>query len=204
MAVCWSCESSLPEGSQFCSNCGHSQTDRNTSPIFVVDSTTELFNAVFVKAIIGQEVNRALRYKRPLSVLVVEVDHAEHIHRDLGISQLNGLLKELGQTLVSGVRDTDTVAFLDSEGPPHFAVVLPETDAMGAIQAADKLRRTVASHDFQTGAAWQRLSVSAGVASVIHERMNQQELLHESYATLQSGRNSGSGPNRTYGQAVSV
>lgn len=204
MSVCWSCESPLPDGAKFCPACGHSQTDRNASPIFVVDSTTELFNAVFLKAIIGQEANRALRYKRPLSVLVVEVDHAEHMHRDLGIGQLNGLLRELGQALVTGVRDTDTVGFLDSEGPPHFGVVLPETDAAGAMQAADKLRRTVASHDFQTGGNWQRLSVSVGVSSVAHERMNQQELLHEAYAALQAGRATGSGPNRTYGQAVSV
>jgi diguanylate cyclase (GGDEF)-like protein len=184
--------------------CGHSQQERNTSPIFVVDTTTELFNGVFVKAIIGQEVNRAVRYKRPLSVLVVEVDHAEHIHRDLGASQLNGLLKEIGQALQAAVRDTDTVAFLDSDGPPHYAIVLPETDGNGAVLAADKIRRAVASHDFQAGGGWQRLTVSVGVASVAHERMHQQDLLNEAYQTLQTGRTSGQGPNRTHIQAVHV
>ena len=202
MKVCWSCEAQLPEGALYCMRCGHSQSDRNTSPIFVVDTTTELFNAVFVKAIIGQEINRAVRYKRPLSVLVVEVDHAEHIHHDLGLSQLNGLLKEIGQALQQAVRDTDTVAFLDAEGPPHYAIVLPETDANGALLAADKIRRSVASHDFQTGGAWQRLTVSVGVATVSHERMNQQDLLTEAYSTLQHGRGAGQGPNRTFTPAV--
>jgi len=198
MSVCWSCEGQVPEGAQFCPNCGHNQSERNSSPIFVVDTTTELFNAVFVKAILGQEVNRAVRYKRPLSALVVEVDHAEHMHNDLGVGQLNGMLKEIGQALVHAVRDTDTVAFLDSDGPPHYAIVLPETDAAGAVLAADKIRKSVASHDFQTGGNWQRLTVSVGIASVSHERMNQQELLTEAYATLHQGRSSGQGPNRTF------
>ena len=202
MSICWSCEAQLPDEAQFCMRCGHSQSDRNTSPIFVVDSNTELFNGVFVKAIIGQEVNRAVRYKRPLSVLVVEVDHAEHMHLDLGASQLNGLLKEIGQALQVAVRDTDTVAFLDAEGPPHYAIVLPETDAAGALLAADKIRRSVASHDFQTGGAWQRLTVSAGVATVAHERMAQQDMLADAHHARDAGRAAGQGPNRTFTQAV--
>ena len=204
MKVCWSCEAQLPEDANYCLRCGHSQADRTASPIFVVDSNTELFNAVFIKAMIGQETNRAVRYDRPFSVLVVEVDHAEHIHRNLGISQLNALLKEIGQELVEAVRDTDTVGFLDADGPPHYAVVLPETDPSGGLLAADKIRRSVASHDFEAGGAWQRLTVSVAVASVVHERMQQQDLLREAYATLQAGLNSGQGPNRTYTAALPV
>jgi diguanylate cyclase (GGDEF)-like protein len=204
MTVCWSCEAQLPDGANFCMRCGHSQADRNTSPIFVVDVTTELFNGVFLKAIVGQETNRAMRYRRPLSVLVVEVDHAEDIHRDLGVSQLNPLLKEIGQQLVEAVRDTDTVGFLGADGPPHYGVVLPETDANAGILAADKIRRSVASHDFQAGGGWQRLTVSVAVASVVHERMQQQDLLSEAFATLRAGLASEQGPNRTYTAALPV
>ena len=188
----------MPEGGDYCPACGHSQTQRNVSPIFVVDSTTELFNAVFLKAIIGQESNRAIRYKRPLSVLVVEVDHAEHMHNDLGFNQVNALLKELAGALVTAVRDTDTVGFLDSEGPPHFAIVLPETDANGSVLAADKVRRSVASHDFQAGGQWTRLTVSVGAATINLEKMGQQDLLHEAFVAVQAGRSAGQGPNRTF------
>ncbi len=204
MTVCWSCEAQLPDGANYCMRCGHSQSDRNTSPIFVVDATTELFNAVFLKAIIGQESNRAMRYRRPLSVLVVEVDYAAHLHRELGMGQLNPLLKEIGQTLVEAVRDTDTVGFLDADGPPHYGVVLPETDASAGVLAADKIRRSVASHDFQAGGGWQRLTVSVAVASVVHERMQQQDLLSEAFATLRAGLASDQGPNRTYTAALPV
>ncbi len=196
--ICWSCETQVPEGAAYCSECGHSQTDRNTSPIFVVDATTELFNAVFLKAIIGQEANRAVRYKRPLSVLVVEVDHADHMHLDSGAGYLSSLLRELAQALVASVRDTDTVGFLDSDGPPHFAIVLPETDNPGAVMAADKLRRSIAAYDFQAGGQWQRLTVSVGAASVTHERMGRQDLLSDAYAALQAAQAAGAGPNHTF------
>lgn len=202
MSVCWSCEAPLPQDAQFCMRCGHSQSDRANSPIFVVDAATELFNGAFVRAILGHEVNRAVRYRRPLSALLVEVDHAEHVHRELGLSQLNSLLKEIGQALQLGVRDTDTVAFLDAEGPPRYAVVLPEADSGGALLAADKLRRSVASHDFQAGGAWQRLTVSVGIATVSHERMAQQDLLAEAYEALEQGRAAGQGPNRTFTPAT--
>src|SRR5213594_3155121 len=84
MSTCWYCSSEVPETSQYCPTCGHSQIDRSSSPLFgVVDSTTGIWNSKFVNALVGQEANRAVRYHRPLSVLLVELDHAEHIHREL-------------------------------------------------------------------------------------------------------------------------
>src|SRR5665213_654822 len=81
MVTCWYCNSEVPDGSQYCHSCGHSQTDRSSSPLFgVVDPVTGIWNSKFINALIGQEANRAIRYHRPLSVLVVELDH-EHRQR---------------------------------------------------------------------------------------------------------------------------
>jgi diguanylate cyclase (GGDEF)-like protein len=200
MRVCWNCEAQNPDDAQFCLKCGHSLQDRASSPLFVVDSVTGLFNSVFVQAMVDQESNRAMRYKRPLSVLVVEVDHAEYIHRDLGASQLNELLKELAETLVSSVRDTDTVGVLEMDGAPQFAIVLPETDQNGALLAADKIRRAVASHDFQAGGQWQRLTLSCGAATLNQERMGKQDLVWLAGQALQAGRADGQ-TNRTHASA---
>src|SRR3979409_2062845 len=133
MSTCWYCSSRLPEGSQSCHSCGHSQTDRSSSPLFgVVDPVTGIWNSKFINALVGQEANRAVRYHRPLSVLVVELDHAEHIDKELGHIQLEGLLREISERLGLSIRDTDTVAFLDADGPPHFALVLPDTNEQEA------------------------------------------------------------------------
>jgi diguanylate cyclase (GGDEF)-like protein len=200
MRVCWNCEAQNPDDAQFCLKCGHSLQDRASSPLFVVDSVTGLFNSVFVQAMVDQESNRAMRYKRELSVLVVEVDHAEYIHRDLGASQLNELLKELAETLVASVRDTDTVGVLEMDGAPRFAIVLPETDQNGALLAADKIRRAVASHDFQAGGQWQRLTLSCGAATANLERMGKQDLVWLAGEALHAGR-AGGQTNRTHASA---
>src|SRR2546429_9875788 len=100
-----------------------------------------------------------------MSVLTVELDHAELIHKELEQIQIEGLLREMAERLGQAIRDTDTVGVLDADGPPHFAIVLPETDEQGAALAADKIRRSIASHDFGTTGAWKRITVSGGGAT---------------------------------------
>ena len=209
MASCWYCNSELSETAQYCPSCGHSQIDRSSSPLFgVVDPVTGIWNSKFISALIGQEANRAVRYHRPLSVLVVEIDHAEHIHKELGHVQVEGLLREISERLGQAIRDTDTVAFIDADGPPHFAIVLPETDEQGATLAADKIRRSIASHDFTTTGNWQRITVSCGAATIgvtpgVHEeagfvgsrREYTGNLLREGFQALEAGR--AGGTNRT-------
>lgn len=196
MPVCWSCEGQTPEGAKYCPHCAHSQADHRSSPLFIVDSTTGLFNGDFLKALADQEANRAHRYHRPLGVLVCQVDHADFIHQELGGQVLAGLLRELGEVLVGAVRDTDTVCFMAWEGPPRFGVVLPETDYEGALQASEKVRRSVAAHEFEGGAHWNQLTVSCGVATVNHERMGREDLLAVAVKALEAGV--AAGPNRTH------
>lgn len=199
MKSCWYCETQLSIDAGYCQQCGHSQTQRDTTPLFVVDSTTGLFNSVFLQAIIDQESNRALRYHRPLSVLIVEIDHIVDIVVDIGPEQTKALLKELAQALVTTVRDTDTVGFLENEDEPRFAVVLTETDQSGSLLAADKLRRAIAAHDFDNGGHWRRLTLSCGAATFNADRIGHQDLFAIATQALEAGR--ATGPNRTHAAA---
>src|SRR6266403_2183481 len=109
MSTCWYCSSEVPATSQYCPSCGHSPLDRTSSPLSgVVDPVTGIWNPEFVNALTGQESNRAVRYHRPLSILVIELDHAEHMHRELEQIQVEGLLREMSERLGHAIRDTDT------------------------------------------------------------------------------------------------
>jgi diguanylate cyclase (GGDEF)-like protein len=207
MTSCWYCGADLPAGAQYCNNCGHSQSDHHSSPLFgVVDPVTGVWNQKFAEALMGQEANRAIRYHRPLSVLVVELDHAEHIHNELSQTQVNALLAELADALGKAIRDTDTLGFLEAERSPHFVIILPETDQQGATLAADKIRRGIAAHDFSGDGGWQRITVSCGAATIgivattdeaglMNRREYTGNLLREAYYALDHGRSSGT--NRT-------
>lgn len=195
MAPCWNCESPVPEGARYCPSCAHSQDDRRASPLFIVDTVTGLFNQDFLQALSDQEMNRAGRYKRPLSVIVCELDHAEAIGGELG-DDLLLLRRELGKVLAGAIRDTDTVCAMSDETVPRYGVVLPETDYEGALNAADKIRRTIAAHEFESGGQWTRLTMSCGAATVHQDRMGHEDLLVTARDALEAGRTAG--PNRTH------
>ena len=85
--------------------------------------------------------------------------------------------------------------------------MLPETNDEGATLAADKIRRSIASHDFATSGNWKRITVSCGAATIgvvstsgdeaglMNRREYSGNLLREAYHALEYGRSSGT--NRT-------
>ena len=196
MAICRNCEGQVPEGARYCPHCAQSQVDHLSSPLFIIDTVTGLFNSDFLQALADQEANRAGRYHRPLSLLVCEVDHAEFIHHDLDVHRLTELVRQLGKVVAEAVRDTDTVCAIAGQDTPRFGVVLPETNYEGALNAADKIRRMVASHDFELGGEWSRLTMSCGTATLHDERMGREDLLAIAVQALEAGRPAG--PNRTH------
>ncbi|MGH7904229.1 MAG: GGDEF domain-containing protein [Candidatus Dormibacteraceae bacterium] len=194
-SVCWFCGGGLPPAAAFCPGCGHSQTNRESSPLFVVDSTTGLFNAVFLQAIVDQETNRARRYRRPLAVVVLEIDEGEVVARELG-PKLEPLLTGLAALLNATVRDTDTVGLLTRHGSPRFAIVLPETELDGAVQTSHKIRAAVAAHEFEDAGRWRRLTMSCGASALNWGRLGAPALLTQAVEVLQEGR--AAGPDRTH------
>ena len=192
---CWSCGGGLPDGAAFCPACGHSQEDRESSPLFIVDASTGLFNAVFLRAVVEQETNRGMRYRRPLAAVGVEIDHGEIIGQDLG-PDVEVILRALAGILNEVVRDTDTVGVVARAPSPRFGIVLPETDVEGALQTCDKIRAAVAAHEFEGAGRWQRLTVSCGAAALNFDRLGGRDLLSQAGEAVEEGR--AAGPNRTH------
>jgi len=173
----------------YCSNCATGRDDPNTRALFVVDGTTGLFNEAFTGALVDHETSRAVRYKRPLTVLVAIVDHSEFIANDLGPAQSADLLRELAEVLANAVRDIDTVGYLGD----RYCVVLPETDQAGAMVAADKVMHAVAAHQYSAGhGQWERITISIGLATVNPDRMGRQDLIEAATLALLDGRSDGS------------
>jgi diguanylate cyclase (GGDEF)-like protein len=196
MPTCWHCERAVPEDGRYCPSCGYDQQDRRSAPLFVIDPVTGLLNGAFVTALTAQEVVRAGRYQRPLAVLVATLDSLDLIRQDAGEAGLGRLMHETGQVLTSSIRETDTVAFLDADDYPRFVVVMPETDRDGAMRAAEKLRGTVAAHEYRGSTQWRRLTISCGVAIANPHRSGPQDLIADASAAMLDRL--GEGPNRTH------
>jgi len=110
------------------------------------------------------ELNRALRYHRPLALALADLDHFKAVNDRHGHLAGDLLLKRAAQALAAPLRATDAVGRFGGE---EFLVVLPETDLAGAVAVAEKLRQTVAdlAVELDDGTLL-KVTVSIGLAAV--------------------------------------
>jgi len=135
----------------------------SAAELAVRDSLTGLFNRRAFDNRLADEVQRAVRYQRPLSLLMIDIDHFKQYNDQHGHPQGDALLRELSPLFLNCVRSTDFVARYGGE---EFAVILPETNPANAQAVASIILERVCVHPFlfretQPGGA---LTVSIGVA----------------------------------------
>ncbi|MGE3538939.1 MAG: diguanylate cyclase [Candidatus Tectimicrobiota bacterium] len=138
----------------------HAHTRRLAS----TDGLTELYNHRTFHERLAQEVDRARRYARPLSLIMLDVDHFKAYNDTYGHPQGDAVLRELARLLKESSRTSDTVARYGGE---EFAVILPETDQRSAQTIGNRLREQVEEHSFpgEEHLPDGRLTVSIGVAT---------------------------------------
>lgn len=124
-----------------------------------LDALTGVHNRRFFDTRLAEEVERAIRYQEPLSLLLLDVDHFKSYNDTFGHPAGDDLLRRLGRQLRGTLRACDVLARYGGE---EFAVILPNTSSEQAFPVADRLRQAVeAMPDIH-----RRVTVSMGVASV--------------------------------------
>ena len=108
-----------------------------------------------------QEVARARRYDRPLSLVVVDIDEFTEFNARNGQTAGDHALQDSAKVLRRVVRDSD---FLARSGGDEFVVILPETDAAGGRVFAERLRACLES--LKLDVLGKRLPISACVTGV--------------------------------------
>ena len=151
-----------------------------------IEPKTGLFNVRHLTAVLEQELRRAERFGRPLSLLMIDVDHLRRINNSLGHVAGDQALRLVSMSLRSLTRDYDVAARF---GGDEFCVLLPETDEAGALRVADRIREDV---ERSGNGAGLQLTVSVGVASA-RTGTTAEELIaladRAAYRAKSSGRN---------------
>jgi len=109
----------------------------------VTDSLTGLFNSRHLHDRLPVELERAQRYQRPLSLLVIDADHFKKINDTFGHLEGDKVLQALAESIQQCLRRTDS-AF--RYGGEEFVVLLPETGIDAGQALAERLRRGFAEH----------------------------------------------------------
>jgi len=155
------------------------------------DGLTALYNHHTFYVLLGDELARAQRFNRPLSLLLLDIDHFKRVNDTHGHQAGDAVLKRLSELLGREARAIDRVCRYGGE---EFTVILPETDLEAAALIAERLRASVEAQPFDVEAgAPLRITVSIGVASWPLQGEGVDTLVAAAdtalYAAKRSGRN---------------
>jgi diguanylate cyclase (GGDEF)-like protein len=157
-----------------------------------VDAKTELFNARHFMEALTEELTRARRFGRPLSVIVADLDLLRNVNNTYGHLAGDAVLSGVADIIRAHVRQYDVAARFGGE---EFAIVLPESTCREAREIAERIREAVATTPIWAESAgnYVNVTLSMGVACFPAHGQDPDDLLHNadlaSYRAKLAGRN---------------
>jgi diguanylate cyclase (GGDEF)-like protein len=158
----------------------------------VTDGLTGLLNRREFDRLLAREVHRSQRYKVPLVVLLLDIDHFKHVNDTYGHPMGDQVLRNVSRVISAAVRTTDFVARFGGE---EIAVILTQTPLQGALEVAERLRSQIEAtvHDYQGATVSKTASFGLAAFDGQGEAMTPDELLGRTdqalYAAKRGGRN---------------
>ena len=166
-----------------------SEALRTAQHAATMDRLTHLMNRPTMLAQLFQEVDRASRYGRPLSVAFVDLDHFKNINDPYGHAVGDVVLRGVADVFRENLREVDAVGRYGGE---EFVIVLPETTIEEATAVAEKLRLLTLKLRFDAGdGTMVTVSVSIGVAGGQGPRLRVDELIRDADAAMYSAKSLG-------------
>lgn len=130
----------------------------------LTDALTDLANRRHFDATLAIEVARALRYGRPLSLVMLDLDHFKSVNDTLGHGIGDTALRRVAQIMRRTSRANDLPARIGGE---EFAMLLPATSLADASDFAEKLRAKIATTPIQVGSSPTiYVTVSIGISAL--------------------------------------
>ncbi|MFQ5949137.1 MAG: sensor domain-containing diguanylate cyclase [Nitrospiria bacterium] len=140
--------------------------------ISVRDPLTGIYNRRYLNEIIHTEMNRTFRLHRPLSVLLIDIDHFKGINDRFGHLVGDHVLHDLARLFESVIRPYDTIARF---GGDEFLILMTETDEEDALAAAERLREIAASSRLLPESAALTCSIGIGILKSNEKSLPTQE-----------------------------
>ena len=160
--------------------------------LMTVDELTRAFNRQYFHESLKREVSRVQRYRRCLSVAILDIDGFKEINDSYGHMAGDAILQAFVSLITANIRESDLLA---RYGGDEFALMLPEIAPAPALTVCEKLRSLVATHAFAFEGQTVPVTTSIGLQSYDHSdgEVTRSELIAAADARLyeakQAGRN---------------
>ncbi|MBW2276116.1 MAG: GGDEF domain-containing protein [Deltaproteobacteria bacterium] len=152
------------------------------------DGLTGAFNKRYFDEELKREVFRYLRYRRPLALIMIDIDHFKNVNDDYGHLAGDRVLADLAKLLISIKRSEDTFCRYGGE---EFTVLMPETVLSEAVERAEMMRSMVERARFEFDGVAIPITISAGVAEAKPSYEESDEFVAASDKKLYEAKNGG-------------
>jgi diguanylate cyclase (GGDEF)-like protein len=156
----------------------------------ITDSLTGLYNRRHFFELAGREYQRARRYKRPLTAVMLDLDHFKNVNDTHGHATGDQVLESLAMICKNELREID---ILGRYGGEEFCVLLPESNLLDARKVATRLCQRIQETTFETDRTSVKITISLGIAELDSTCKDLDELLNRAdvalYTAKQQGRN---------------
>lgn len=153
----------------------------------MTDPLTGIYNRSGFNHLLSVEIQRSQRYRSPLSLIMLDIDHFKNINDTFGHNVGDDVLKILAKVISENIRCYDIFARWGGE---EFAILTPHTDKESAVMLAEKLRKTIEDADFEVAG---KITCSFGVTGLMKDNCIAREIIDHAdnalYKAKRSGRN---------------
>jgi len=136
-----------------------------TIEMAVTDALTGLHNRRYLDSHLDTLFERANGRRRPLSILIADIDHFKRVNDTHGHDAGDAVLKEFARRLRQNVRGIDLACRYGGE---EFVIAMPDTDGDTAMVVAERVRAQIAEREFEVSGTRLSLTASIGVTSLRH------------------------------------
>ncbi len=120
--------------------------NRELRRLSITDQLTQVFNRVKLDETFDFEIQKNLRYNRPLSILMIDIDFFKKVNDEHGHQTGDVVLRTIAAILKKCSRNTDTIGRWGGE---EFIIICPETDMNGCVQLSENIRNTIKATPFE-------------------------------------------------------
>lgn len=155
----------------------------------VTDALTNLYNRHFMDTHLENMVQQSHKHQRPMSLMLIDVDHFKPINDTYGHDAGDEVLRGLSKVIVNSIRTADMAARFGGE---EFVVLLPETDMLSGTVVTDRIRKMVEMTPFKVGHEIGSLNVTVSIgAAQLRKGETPAQLLKRADEALYKAKNSG-------------
>lgn len=161
---------------------------RRVEKLEIKDSLTGVYNKSFIHNRLQEEIKRAIRYQRPCSFILFDIDDFQKFYKDFGLIEVEDVLKKIASLIRDSVSEVDRVG---RTGDDEFAVILPEKNKRRAQELAEGIRKKIEFAFSEEADAHKRITVSAGVSENPLDGIETEELLSKAKELVEHAKKSG-------------